>query len=469
MVDTIAFTDRTLKALKAAPKGERYEKADAVIRAGRGHPFRVRVGDKIDPSREGNYAGRITFVLLARYPGSPNPTRREIGVYPTTTLEKGRAKAREWLELIGRGIDPKALEEDAKAAEARRRESTVAAAVETWIKAVVVGADETRPKQRNGSKVARETRREIVGRWGRRPLQDIAKRDVIALVNDLAARGTPAMARNVLGHAKAFFSWCEAVDPDFTSPAATVRPRALLGKKPIRTRVLEDNEIFALWRASGRLGFPFGPMFRLLTVSGQRREEVAAARWREFHPELVRLLRRDGPVDWSKVPADVKIWTVGADRFKSDAPQMVPLSDTACAVLSTLPFFAKGDHLFSTTLGAKPVSGFSKAKSRLDRAMLRTLRALARKNGDDPTAVELQPFVNHDIRRTVRTRLSALKVRREVAEMVIGHGKEGLDRVYNQHEFADEMREALALWAGKLREIATPPPANVVRLREAVS
>lgn len=48
--------------------------------------------------------------------------------------------------------------------------------------------------------------------------------------------------------------------------------------------------------------------------------------------------------------------------------------------------------------------------------------------------------------------------------MVIGHGKKGLARVYDQHEFADEMREALDLWAGRLRSIASPPPANVTRL-----
>ena len=65
----------------------------------------------------------------------------------------------------------------------------------------------------------------------------------------------------------------------------------------------------------------------------------------------------------------------------------------------------------------------------------------------------------------MRTRLSSLRVSERVAEMVIGHGKKGLARVYDQHEFADEMREALELWAGRLRSIVSPPPANVVSLQ----
>jgi integrase len=65
-----------------------------------------------------------------------------------------------------------------------------------------------------------------------------------------------------------------------------------------------------------------------------------------------------------------------------------------------------------------------------------------------------EPFVIHDIRRTVRTRLSQLRVRSEVAEMVIGHGKKGLARVYDQHQYLDEMREALDLWARELLRIA---------------
>jgi integrase len=132
------------------------------------------------------------------------------------------------------------------------------------------------------------------------------------------------------------------------------------------------------------------------------------------------------------------------------------LSDDAVDVVRGLPWFTS-DYLFAGRVGA--VNSFAKAKDRLDQEMLAILREA------NPAAV-LKGFVNHDIRRTVRTRLSALKVPDHVAELVIGHGRKGLARIYDLHSFADEMREALDRWSIALRAIVNPPiTANVVALR----
>jgi integrase len=124
-------------------------------------------------------------------------------------------------------------------------------------------------------------------------------------------------------------------------------------------------------------------------------------------------------------------------------------------LLDGLPHFM-GPFLFSTTAGAKPVDGFSKAKVRLDAAMQALL-------GE----TKLQPFVIHDVRRTVRTRLSEIGVAPIVAELVIGHTLPGLLRVYDQWEHLKEKREALDRWALRLRQLVDPRPAeqsNVVSL-----
>jgi integrase len=105
--------------------------------------------------------------------------------------------------------------------------------------------------------------------------------------------------------------------------------------------------------------------------------------------------------------------------------------------------------------------------------MLRTLRALARRRGDDAKQVKLLPFVNHDLRRVVRSNLSALEVADHVAELVLGHAKRGLQRVYDQHRYGKQIRVALELWAGRLREIVSPPqpaeplPDNVAPMQKA--
>ena len=130
-----------------------------------------------------------------------------------------------------------------------------------------------------------------------------------------------------------------------------------------------------------------------------------------------------------------------------------------------VPRFNGGTYLFSTTNGESAVWIGSKIKERLDRRMSLTLRALARMRGDDPASVELPPFVNHDIRRTVRSRLSRLKVTEEAREAVLAHARPGIKGVYDLHDYLDEKREALELWAARLRQITEPSPDNVVQLR----
>jgi integrase len=220
------------------------------------------------------------------------------------------------------------------------------------------------------------------------------------------------------------------------SPCDRLKPAAVIGEKRARQRVLNDAEIKAFWAATETLGYPLGPLFRLLLITGQRKSEVAEARWSEFD-------------------LDKREWVIPAERMKAEAAHVVPLSDEAMRILAELPRFKHGDHLFTTTYGHKPINSFSKAKDRLDREMAKHL------------PVAPAPFVLHDLRRTMRTRLSALPVPDIVRELVIAHTQKGLHKVYDLHAYASEKRHALDLWAAKLRDIVTLPPPNVVRLARA--
>jgi integrase len=99
--------------------------------------------------------------------------------------------------------------------------------------------------------------------------------------------------------------------------------------------------------------------------------------------------------------------------------------------------------------------------------MLKVLREIAVERGESPDDAELAHWVNHDIRRTVRSRLSRLKgIDLETREAILAHAKPSLQRVYDQYEYLDEKREALELWASVLKRIVEPPPSNVVPIRE---
>jgi integrase len=453
------LTDRKVKSLKAnaklADKAGHYDTWDAVVPG---------LGVRTSAS------GRRTFVLMARYPGSRNPTRRALGVYGELSLEQARKKARDWLELIRKGIDPAIAEEEARQAELRQRANTFAAVVEDYLRFEVIGHDPAKPRQRRAVEVERHFRRIFVAIWGDRPIASISRRDVLALIESIRDNGTvatlaaygkgskadrvpaPVQARNLLAYLKAFFNW--AIERDTygleSSPCEHLKAARIIGERRAEDRTLNDAELFAFWRATQRMGYPHGPAYRLLLLSGLRLNEVADATWSEF--------------DLGK-----GIWTIPAARMKGKngkaRPHSVPLTADILAVLADLPRFENGEYLFSARRGECPIYVSDRAKQRLDARMLRTLRALARQRGDDAAKVNLPAWVNHDLRRTLRSRLSELRVSPDVAEAILAHVKPGIRGVYDRYEYFDEKRHALELWATRLRSIVQPQP-NVVELAQ---
>src|SRR5215470_10555142 len=107
------LTDRFINSRKPAPSGQRQEYADAIVPG-----LTLRVTDR----------GHKSFALIARYPSNPkNPTRRALGDVGVIGLDEARQKARKWLELVGKGIDPKAEEARQRAALQRRQVTTFSA------------------------------------------------------------------------------------------------------------------------------------------------------------------------------------------------------------------------------------------------------------------------------------------------------------------------------------------------------
>jgi hypothetical protein len=80
---------------------------------------------------------------------------------------------------------------------------------------------------------------------------------------------------------------------------------------------------------------------------------------------------------------------------------------------------------------------------------------------------KLDPFTIHDVRRTMRSGLSALPIEQHVRELVIGHAQAGLHKVYDRYAYLDEKRKALDLWAGRLMPMVSPPPGKAVSLERA--
>jgi integrase len=409
----VKITDATIRALKPDPLGQAgQEIADMVVPG-----FRIR------PNKSGH-----SYVWAGRVRGKPKPIRVTIGTVGQIGLAEARGRAREALALASEGRDPNA---EAKAAKlAKEGRVTFGTVAEDYLKRHI-------SKTRRAKDAEREIRTELMSRWADRALADVTRKDVVKMVDEILDRGATYQARNILGHLKSFYNWAIArgVYDIETSPCDRLRPKAVIGEIKARQRVLDDHELRAFWAATERMGYPYGPVFRLLALTGCRKSEIGEASWRE-------------------IDLDSALLTIPPERFKTDITHIVPLSEDALAIITELPHWEEGDFVFSTRGGRIPVDGWTKAKANLDSLMSEEL------------GHEVAPFVTHDIRRTVRTRLSSITTP-EIAELVIGHSKKGMSKIYDQHTYAAEMRDALERWAARLRSIVTPPPENVTDIDEA--
>jgi integrase len=209
-----------------------------------------------------------------------------------------------------------------------------------------------------------------------------------------------------------------------------------------RDRVLSDEELAALWQATGSIGHPFGPLFRLLILTGQRREEVAG-------------------MDWSELDRETASWLIRSYRTKNRKAQLVPLSGVAVEIVDKLADdqeWPRSGYLFSTT-GKTPVSGFSKAKRRLDELMAELL--------DE----RFSPWRAHDVRRTVATGLQRLGIRFEVTEAILNHvsgSRSGVAGVYQRYDWAFEKRGALDAWAAHVESASRAADDSGAKRRESV-
>jgi Arm DNA-binding domain/Phage integrase family len=428
--------------------------------------------------------GSKSWIFVYTSPTQKKRRRYTIGIVDfkspdgetTLDLEQARSKANDLRRMVREGYDPAAVRETTKAAvitEARAAEGrTFGAVVDLYKKRDLV-------KKRRGWEVKRIIDRELIPHWGDKPIGAITAMDVHDRVEALVEAEKPEAARRLFEIIRRIFNWAIA-RPSYKlerSPADRMKPVELIGKKTKRKRVLTNDELRALWQASKRTGYPFGPMIRMLMLTALRLNDAAKASRSEFDVER-------------------KLWTIPAERMKGEedesGPHVVPLNADMLEIFEALPRFSSGDFLFSTGDGKRPVSGFSKTKRRLDKLMLEELRKIAaerddqallayvlkvediiskiaKARGDEQKELRLELkriwWANHDIRRSVRTHLSALPVQQLVRELILAHAQPELDKIYDQFKYVDEKREALELWAARLKLIVDPPPSNVVALR----
>jgi integrase len=370
-------------------------------------------------------SGAKSWAIRCRIAGKP--TKVTLGPYPRLDLMAAREQARAALALVDRGIDPRQQREAERRDNAERQANTLRAIAEQFRDKHMVRVRKNWRDHWSGLD------RYVLARLGDRPIDAIRRRDLHAILDDLADK--PGARHHVLSAVGSLFKW--AVDREIieNSPAAGL-PRPKLG---VRQRALSDAELPAVWAVAQSVGYPFGAYVKLLLLTGCRRGELAGLQWSEIDLD-------DGTI------------TIPAERYKTGLSLLVPLSEPARHVIDELPRLAGGQYVFSTTGGRRPISGFSKMMRRFDSALA--------KHCED-VGLAAFDFDLHDLRRAVRTGMSALRIPPHVAEACLGHVVTGVQKHYDHWTYRPEKTEALAAWGRKIESLIDPTaPGNVVTLAD---
>ncbi|MCP4192806.1 MAG: tyrosine-type recombinase/integrase [Planctomycetaceae bacterium] len=397
------LTDRFLDSIKA-PEVGRASYSDA-LRNG----LQLRVG----PSKR-------SWMYEKRVRGGPK-RKHSLGTWPAMSLADARALALEIQAEAERGIDRVANAEAARLAAERdcAAQKTVADALERYEQLKL-------STLRTGQERARELRKALSGYLDRH-ISDLSRAVLQDAIDAKAEAGRLVYANRIRAYLRAFTKW--AYGRDYIAEDVGQRLDAATTEAP-RDRVLSLEEVRAIYQATFELGPMWGPMFRLLIVTGQRRSEIAKLKWPSVDLDGCRMV-------------------LAGSETKNGKPHITHLSSAAHAELAELARQGRDRDLVFTTTGTTAVSGISKAKRRLDSIL-----------GDAVAHWRL-----HDLRRAMATYLAGAGIAEGVVDRIQNHSASGsapsaVARVYQQADLLPQRAAALDKWA----DMVTRKNAEVLKL-----
>jgi integrase len=345
--------------------------------------------------------------------------RMVLGSAKSVPLSLARANAGKLEAKVKLGGDPAREKENAR----READNTLGALVDEYL--------ETRKSDwRPRSEV--EIRRHLTQHA--KPLHSasiasVSQRDVASLLNNIAKQSGDVTANRVRASLAALLGW--AMGEGIRLPEGNVVAYTNKREEKSRDRVLGDPELKQIWNAC--LDDYYGAVIRLLILTGQRFNEIAALRWDEVYDEQM---------------------VLPGERTKNARAHIIPLSEPAKAILANFPR-ANRKHVFGRDDGG--FQGRSAAKAKLDERISAAGKPIAN-------------WTPHDLRRTVATRMAELGVQPHIIEAVLNHvsgHKGGVAGIYNRATYDKEKREALNLWAEHLMATIEGHAATVVPLKRA--
>lgn len=377
------FTDKSIRALR--PKSTRYEVWDEGKRG-----FGIRVTPR----------GVKSFIWMYRFEGKSK--RLTLGCYPKTKLSDANIAFAAARDKLLNGSDPGT--ETVQQHKADRHAITVSSLVNEYLER------HSRPNKRSAHEDERILNKDVLPRWGNLKAKKISKRDIITLIDDILARGSPISANVTLACIRKMYNWAISRDMIETNPCLSVRPPA---RATHRDRVLSSEEIYYFWHNIEKTAISahIKLALKLQLVTAQRKGELLAAKW-------------------SDVDLNSKIWTIPIENSKNRLAHRVPLSDLACAILGDLKQVSgESAYLFPSKNGSI-IRGSS-----IDHAL--------RKKRD---VLQIANVTPHDFRRTAASHMASLGVNRLVISKILNHVESSVTSIYDRYSYDSEKRNALDGW-----------------------
>ena len=389
------LNDRLLRSLKTPDTG-RLEISDTKRKG-----LRVRLSN----------TGSAVFMYEKRIKGGPK-RKHTLGNWPSYTLSQARADALILEVEAAQGIDRIKNSEEKKISDQNKQKSEASAAANLLsVQAVIDIYDKLHLSSlRTGRERRRQLEQSLVAHL-HSPIQDLTRQQIQTAIDKKAHEGKRVSANRIRAALLAFTNWAYGRSY-LTESIGLGVPKAI--KETARDRVLSLEEIHSIWRASFTMGNLWGPILRLLILTGQRRSEIAKLKWDEINLNKMQIIK------------------VGS-KTKNKKAHTTHLSAPALQTLLSIKK-TENDLVFTTT-GTTPVSGISKMKKQLDVIL-----------GD-----EFKPWRLSDFRTAMATALAENGEAETIVDRILNHSASGsapsaVARVYNQAENLTQRAAALETW-----------------------
>lgn len=269
---------------------------------------------------------------------------------------------------------------------------------------------------RSRAEMERCLKKYVYPEWKGRAFEDIKRSDVISLRSDIAENHGARQADTVFAIIRGIMKWYEdeGDDDNYVCPIKQRKRKNAL-ESGGRDRILNNEEIRAVWKAADHLGL-YGSLLKLLLLTAQRREKVVTMKWTDISGD---------------------IWTIPREpREKSNAGSL-RLPPLAVDILNSIDKVAGCSFVFAGRYRDKHFNSFSQGKTELNAKL----------------PPNMAHWTLHDLRRTARTIMTDLNISDRVAEQVLGHTVQGVERVYNRSQYLAQKADALQRLADHIKYI----------------